>query len=54
MKLTDAPKLTKSMHVALEDLQLDHLFVLHAGETRFDLTDGITALPLVDVATALG
>lgn len=51
-KLTDSPRLTKSMHVALNDLGLDHLFVVHPGEQRFPLAERVTAIPLSDIATA--
>jgi predicted AAA+ superfamily ATPase len=45
MKLSDAPRTSKSMRVAISDLRLDHLFVIHSGSLRFAMDDGITALP---------
>ena len=45
-KCTDAPRTTKSMHVVIEDLGLDHLWVLYPGDQEYSLTDTITALPL--------
>jgi predicted AAA+ superfamily ATPase len=48
-KCTDAPKTTKSMHIAQEDLGLEHLWVLYPGSLRYPLTDKITALPLRDM-----
>jgi len=45
-KLSPAPALTRSMHVALQDLELDHLWVVHPGEQRIRLAEQITALPL--------
>ncbi len=45
-KCTDAPKTTKSMHVALDDLQLEHLWVVYPGTLRYPMTEKITALPL--------
>lgn len=45
IKKTVAPKLTKSMHIALEDLTLAHLFVIHAGEHSYPLAEKITAVP---------
>jgi predicted AAA+ superfamily ATPase len=48
-KCTDAPKTTKSMHIALTDLQLEHLWVVYPGTLRYALTDRITALPLHDL-----
>ncbi len=48
-KRTVAPKTTRSMHVALADLRLDRLDVVHAGQETFPLTADIRALALTDV-----
>ena len=48
-KCTDAPRTTKAMHIALDDLGLDHLWVVYPGTLRFSLTDRMTALPLAEV-----
>ncbi len=40
------PTVTRSMHVALEDLHLRRLCVVHAGERTADLARGIRAVPL--------
>jgi uncharacterized protein len=45
-KRTDTPALTKSMHVALEDLRLDHLYVVHPGADTFPLAPRVTAVSL--------
>ncbi len=45
-KYSDTPRTTKSMHVALADLKLDHLYVVHPGQHTFPLTRQITATPL--------
>lgn len=45
-KRADAPQVTKSMHVAMEDLQLDHLLVVYPGERQAKLAEKIEALPL--------
>ena len=45
IKRTDAPALTKSMTIALSDLKLDKLFVIHAGTERFRLHEKVEALP---------
>ena len=50
-KCSDAPVTTRSMHIALEDLGLDHLWVIYPGLTSYPLTDRITALPLSELAT---
>jgi uncharacterized protein len=45
-KRSDAPKTTRSMHIALSDLQLDKLYVVYPGQHRFALTETIEAVPL--------
>jgi len=45
-KYSDAPKLTKSMHSALEDLQLAHLWIVYPGDKEYPLAPRITAVPL--------
>ncbi len=52
IKRTAKPTVSKSMHSAIADLGLDHLFVVHAGPHRFPLTDQITAIPVVELLTA--
>lgn len=50
LKRADAPKLTRSMRIAMEDLKLDALFVLYPGLKRYALADRIEVLP----ATSIG
>jgi len=45
-KRTDAPSVTRSMQIALQDLKLDALYVVYPGEHRFRLTPGVEAVPL--------
>jgi predicted AAA+ superfamily ATPase len=45
-KCTDAPRATRSMHIALEDLRLEHLWAVYPGQQRFPIHEKITALPL--------
>lgn len=45
-KRTDSPSTTKSMHVALRDLELDRLDVIHAGDRTFPLRESIRAVSL--------
>ena len=45
-KRTEAPKLTRSMRIALEDLKLDSLTVVHAGDRGCPMAEGVRALPL--------
>jgi hypothetical protein len=44
IKRTTAPAVTKSMHVAMADLKLDTLDVVHAGSNTFPLAPGIRAV----------
>lgn len=45
-KRSDAPKLTPSMRIALEDLQLDALYVVYPGPHRYALAPRVEAVPL--------
>ncbi len=45
-KRTDAPRVTASMRIALEDLRLERLDVLHAGSHTFPLAERIRAVSL--------
>lgn len=45
-KRTAAPKVTKSMHIALEDLKLESIDVIHLGRHSFPLTERIRAVPV--------
>src|SRR3990167_1363600 len=45
-KYTDAPKITRSMNIALEDLKLDHLYLIFPGDREFPLTEKVTACGL--------
>ena len=51
IKRTSQPAVSKSMHSALADLHLDHLFLVHAGPHRFPLTDQITAISATELLT---
>jgi hypothetical protein len=48
IKRTDAPTLTPSMRIALDDLQLEHLIVLYPGERRYALSSRVTVVPLAE------
>jgi predicted AAA+ superfamily ATPase len=45
-KLSDAPTLTPSMRIALQDLALSRLYVVYPGPRRFALADRVEAVPL--------
>ena len=53
-KRTDAPTVTKSMHVALRDLGLASIDVLHTGDDTYALAPKIRALSIANLPTALG
>ena len=45
-KRADAPGLTRSMVIALHDLQLARLYVVYPGELRYRLADQVEVVPL--------
>lgn len=45
-KRSDAPRLTTSMHIALEDLRLDALYVVYPGLHRYALAPRVEVVPL--------
>ena len=53
-KRTDAPGVTKSMHVAIRDLGLESIDVVHAGGDTYPLSPKIRALAISRLTTALG
>lgn len=50
-KRADAPRLTPSVRVAMDDSDLDlqQLWIIYPGPKRYDLADGVTVLPLHDL-----
>ena len=46
VKLTSSPVVTPSMRIAISDLKLQRLFVIHSGEKSFQLERNIQALAL--------
>lgn len=50
-KRVDAPRLTPSMRIALENLDLDHLTVIYPGDRPYPLAERVTVTPLEAVAT---
>ena len=48
-KYSDAPEMTRSMHIALQDLSLQHLWVVHPGSRSFPLSDKVTAVSISDL-----
>jgi uncharacterized protein len=48
-KYADAPRLTRSMSVASQDLELAHLWVVYPGDRGYPLAEGISTLPLAAI-----
>ncbi len=44
-KRADAPKMTPSMKIALEDLKLEHIAVVYPGKQRYALNKKVTVVP---------
>lgn len=53
MKYSDAPKMTKSMHVVGEDLPIDHLYVIYPGNRDYPLSDRVTVRGLENYLNAV-
>jgi len=53
MKMSDAPTLTRSMHVAMGDLRLERLFALHPGKRSYPLGEKVEALAVLDLPARL-
>lgn len=45
-KRMDAPRMTKSMRVVMQDLDLDQLYVIYPGTRRYKLDEGVEVVPL--------
>jgi predicted AAA+ superfamily ATPase len=53
VKRTTAPRLTPSMHIALSDLKLTSLDVIHAGEQTFPMARRVRAVAIRELLTHL-
>lgn len=45
-KYADAPGTSRSMHVAIQDLGLEHLWVMYPGRQEYSLDDKISVIPI--------
>lgn len=52
-KYSSAPSNTRSMHIAIEDLKLDHLYIVYPGSDSFQLSEKITAAGLFETMNLL-
>lgn len=48
-KYADAPAATRSMYVAIEDLALDHLWVVYPGPQPYPLRDRLSVIPAASI-----
>jgi len=53
-KLADAPGTTRSMRIALEDLGLEHLWVVYPGREAYPLDEQISVIPVSGVPELCG
>jgi hypothetical protein len=51
IKHGDAPRLTPSMRVALEDLKLDRIVVLYPGNVAYRLSERVEVVPVTALAS---
>ncbi|MDD5686904.1 MAG: ATP-binding protein [Elusimicrobia bacterium] len=45
-KYSDAPKITRSIHLAINDLNLSHLWIIYPGKQSYKLNTKVTVIPL--------
>jgi len=49
-KRADAPRLTPSIRIALDDLGLERVAILYPGARRFTLADRVETVPVASLA----
>ena len=47
-KCSDAPSMTKSIHVAIQDLGLDRVFIVYPGKQRYRIHEKVEVIPLTE------
>jgi predicted AAA+ superfamily ATPase len=50
IKFSESPKVTRSMHSVIENLNLDKLYLVYRGERNLMLDENIYALPAADIS----
>ncbi len=53
-KRSDAPRMTPSIRIALEDLGLERVAVVYPGDTRYAIADRVEAVPLAALTSPRG
>ncbi len=51
VKYTDAPRTTRSLRIALQDLSLERAFIVYPGDESYALDENIEALAVADLPT---
>jgi uncharacterized protein len=49
VKFSEAPVITKSMRIAIEDLKLEQLWIIYPGKITYQADVKITAMPLMEI-----
>lgn len=49
-KRADAPRMTRSIRIAMDDLELERVAVIYPGEVRYPLAEAVEAVPLTILA----
>jgi hypothetical protein len=52
-KASEAPVMTKSLHVAIGDLGLEHAWIIHPGTEAYPVHERVDALPAKEIPTKL-
>ncbi len=52
-KYGDAPQMTKSLHIALADLELERAWIVYPGSLRYAVHERVEVLPLTEVADCI-
>jgi hypothetical protein len=53
VKFSEAPEVTQGIRIAVNDLKLDHLWIVYPGEQAYPVTQLITVWPLTDIPRLL-
>ena len=52
-KCADAPLMTKSLHIALADLQLERAWIVYPGQDAYPVHEKVTVCPLAQLLKEL-
>jgi predicted AAA+ superfamily ATPase len=48
-KYADAPGPKRSMHIAIKDLELEHLWIIYPGQQEYNIDENITVIPIDNI-----